>query len=730
MNIGILEMEGVFEKNEKYNNFIFSNKNKILKVNEEVVLFKDCEDNRGINNILEEKEEEKNMSDNSGSRSMSDSDTDNGWNVFAKNTKFGILMGFIKEFEKTLTEIKLKNILRFVLIKKNMHGKLLDSIPEYRILEKKKILIVYKIYKSFTEYESRDASRKVNYDILRVNDVFVQTIIVEILLLVILSIFNKQLAYRSLKLIIKSEYKENIEMQTKLSYHLKMILNMDILYLVGLYFDLYLHLQEMKVETNIIDGYDETHLGHNREYSNLNTVSFEKRKFSVVENKITNKINKYSNINSSTLTPELHDNLEMDEVFSKVNEIIKRNSESSKIFLKCDTSTIITRKNFINTNIINFIEKDLKNFKKVMNITQHVHDFLIIKKYDSQIMQNSYYEYKIFLEIRNYLFENMNKIPEMNQIFYGHSNKAYYEHRIQKLNYDYYLGDNKIKGSNLLYKEMIVKVKKRHEKKEKNKEDVSYGRLKESESSRGISHSMDSISQVSPIIKSMKNFGKFNLEKPSKEYYETGKGNIRASVINIEPTKFLANLLPYKSTEESNGSSPKLSNPSKENINLVKDTDILTIKYNPSETKNTFLTESYYPSPEKQAPSAFNIEIMARENFFDAMLNKKNKLKINKKLINTNKVDINDANIPKSPQNFNCTKLQELFKCRTRNQYLTPKNDRNHPGSIIYLKNETEGSVDSTRSLFITPLPHLTPKVKLKKNINNNGEFIMKSKKE
>ena len=95
----------------------------------------------------------------------SESDSSNsecGWNALAKNSKFALFLGFIKEFDKSLTEIKLKNILKFLLVKKKMHGKLLGSLPEYLVLEKKKILIVYKIFKSFTEYESPDIPIKVN----------------------------------------------------------------------------------------------------------------------------------------------------------------------------------------------------------------------------------------------------------------------------------------------------------------------------------------------------------------------------------------------------------------------------------------------------------------------------------------------------------------------------------------------------------------------------------------
>jgi hypothetical protein len=724
-------MEGVFEKNEKFQNFIVSNKNKILKVNEEVVLYKEFQDSRVIHSILEEQKDDKNISDSSGTNSVSEDESEIGWNDFAKNTKFGILMGFIKEFDETLAEIKLKNILRFVLVKKHLHGKLLDSIPEYRILEKKKILIVYKIFKSFTEYESCDSSLKVNYDILKVNDVFVQTIILEILLLVILSIFSKQLAYKTLKLILKSEYKDNIEIQTNLSFQLKMIINIDILYLIGLYFELYLFLQDMKAEQNLFTDCVENHLENSKNYSNFNSVSFEKRKLSLVENNLKNKIKKNPNINiiCSKLSPQLNNNLEIDEVFCRVNEIIKRNSESSKIFIKSDISSITTRKIFINSNIINFIEKDLKCFDKIMNITQHVQDFLIIKNYDRKIIQSSYYEYKIFLEIRNYLFENLNKFPETNKIFNGHSNKAYYEHRIQKLNYDYYLGDNKTKGSNLLYKEMIVKVKKRQDLRCKIKNEIFSKELKE-ESSLGVSNSTENISKVSPIIKSMKNFGKINFDKNSKDYNESGKSCIRGSIIKVVPLNFLANLLPHKLNQESYGSSPNLLSPCKQKNNLFNEIDSQEIKYDASQTKNTFLTESNYLGPEKIMFPSNNIKNIERENFNDGMFNKKSKIKINKKIFNTNKVDINDTNIPKCAQYYNSAiKIQELFKFRTRNQYLTPRSDRNHPGGIIYLKTEAESSTNSTSSLYITPLPNLTPKIIAKKtSFNNIGEYILKSK--
>jgi hypothetical protein len=401
MQIGILRIDGVFD-HEKYLDFIYNSTNKILKSNKDIILLKDKTKFQ-----LTQSPDDTDSNDSDDSSFLSSS-VDASLNF--ENCKFDILTNFLTDFEKSITNLKLKHILQFGLVNINLQARILESIPEYHELEKKKILTVFRIYNSFYDYNLEISTKiqnaKLDFSVLKLSDPFLQKIILEILLLFMLSIFNRDLAYHTLKFILNIE--TDITDTSNLSDTLKLILECEVVYLLGLYFDLYLHLTQK-------------------------------------------------------LLQEKENDLEFNIIFQQINKLSSKNLANSKIFSKTDENSITSRKNFINLNFINFFDKELASFEKIVTITQHVHDFLINKKIDKYLIQYSFYYYRIFLEIRSYFFEYINKseIEEgrVGVIFNGHTDKEYYNYRIKKLDYDCYFKDTREKQSNLLYKDKKGKLK-------------------------------------------------------------------------------------------------------------------------------------------------------------------------------------------------------------------------------------------------------------------------------
>jgi hypothetical protein len=423
LQVGILKIEGY---NDKISEFLNSSSNKILKCNDEIIFFKDKKKYQ-IETIQDESD-----------CSASDSDSSFiGENYNFSNPKFEILTNFLKEFEKELYKIRMNNIKQFGITKSKLKSKIFDNIPEYYLLEKKKVLCLYKIYGSFSDYniDNSDLSLSANssslnqkikhkvrldFDILKSDDPFLQKIIMETILLRILCILNNDLAYQILKYILK--IKEESSEGANLCVSLKLILEIEVIYLLGLYFDLNLHL---------------------------------------------NEISRYKN-------QPICKELEMNELYFNVNKLSKKYLENFKIFSKhqVELSSLISRKNFINLNLINFYSKDLNNINEIISITQHLYDFIISRKIETDLSKVSFYSYRIFLEIRNYFFEYINKsdnLEHRGMIFNSLSDKEYFNYKLKKLDYDCHFKDTNKKQYNLTYKDKGGKYDYREEKIENKK---------------------------------------------------------------------------------------------------------------------------------------------------------------------------------------------------------------------------------------------------------------------
>lgn len=408
LQIGILKIEGSIDQ-DRYFDFIYNSTNKILKSNDKIILLKD----KTKFKLTHTKEDSDSRDSDDSDDSCSFSSSVNASLNF-ENCKFDILTNFLSDFEKGITNIRLKNILQFSLVNVNLQPKILESIPEYHELEKKKILTVFKIFNSFRDYNLEIPNKlnntKLNFNILKLSDAFLQKIILEIFLLFILGIFNIDLTFHSINFILNID--KDITDNNRFSDNLRLILACEVVYLLGFYYDMYLHLTQK-------------------------------------------------------LSHEKDNDIDFNQIFQHVNKLSSRNIANSNFFSKSEENSIISRKNFINLNFIVFFENELQTFEKIVTITQHIHDFLINKKIDKYLIKNSLYYYRIFLEIRSYFFEHINKsdIEEGvgGAIFNGHTDKEYYNYRIKKLDYDCYFKDTKEKQSSLLYKDKKGKINIKYE---------------------------------------------------------------------------------------------------------------------------------------------------------------------------------------------------------------------------------------------------------------------------
>lgn len=413
LKIGILSIEGNYENSDKISDFLNNSSNKILKCNDEVIFFKDkkrCQ----IGTIQDDSLCSANDSDSSFLEENCD----------FSNQKFKILTNFLKDFEKELHKIKINNIKLFGATRSKFKSKIFDNIPEYYLLEKKKILCLYKIYDSFSEYKIDNNSilskttgsldqtlkntKQIDFSILKSENPFLQKIIIEIILLRILCIFNNDLAYQVLKYILNFN-DERIE-DENLCSSLKLILEIEVIYLLGLFLHLSSHYNEISRHKN----------------------------------------------------PQECKELEMNELFINVNKLSQKYVENIKLFSKneLELTSLITRKNFINLNLINFYSKELNNINKIMSITQHVYDYIISKSIERDLSKVSFNSYKFFLEIRNFFFEFINKSDDLENkgmIFNSISDKEYFKYKLKKLNYDIHFKDSKNKQYNLSYKGKGVK---------------------------------------------------------------------------------------------------------------------------------------------------------------------------------------------------------------------------------------------------------------------------------
>jgi hypothetical protein len=383
--------------------------------NDEIILFKD-----------------KKKFSTSELMNQNNEEVEHNYNFISTSEKFEMLKNYFKELELFVHQLKIKFFQRQFVdslskgiiqsIKVNM--KLFQGMSEFDALEKKKILILFKIFKSFGEYENSTlfklsnknknsntkfdqnrvirtflTKKKIKYEILKTNKYPVQKLIIEVLILYILSVLSKEIAFRTLLILIEAN-PDN-------SSHLKSILEIELVFLLGLFSDLYSNLLKLKIE-NITDD----------------DIS----------------------------------QLEMTPLFLNINLLKHKHLENSKIFIYQELSSIGERKKFIKNNMIQFFKDDLKIYDYVINVTQHVYDYLIIGKIKKNLLLNSTFQFRIFLEIRNVFFEYLNSMSG-GEVISVLSERQYFDYSTIKINYDTYFMSNHKKNKLSMLKNIIGNTK-------------------------------------------------------------------------------------------------------------------------------------------------------------------------------------------------------------------------------------------------------------------------------
>jgi hypothetical protein len=383
--------------------------------NDEIILFKD-----------------KKKFSTSELMNQNNEEVEHNYNFISTSEKFEMLKNYFKELELFVHQLKIKFFQRQFVdslskgiiqsIKVNM--KLFQGMSEFDALEKKKILILFKIFKSFGEYENSTlfklsnnnknsntkfdqnrvirtflTKKKIKYEILKTNKYPVQKLIIEVLILYILSVLSKEIAFKTLLILIEAN-PDN-------SSHLKSILEIELVFLLGLFSDLYSNLLKLKIE-NITDD----------------DIS----------------------------------QLEMTPLFLNINLLKHKHLENSKIFIYQELSSIGERKKFIKNNMIQFFKDDLKIYDYVINVTQHVYDYLIIGKIKKNLLLNSTFQFRIFLEIRNVFFEYLNSMSG-GEVISVLSERQYFDYSTIKINYDTYFMSNHKKNKLSMLKNIIGNTK-------------------------------------------------------------------------------------------------------------------------------------------------------------------------------------------------------------------------------------------------------------------------------
>lgn len=415
LQIGILTLDGEYDK-EKYNEFLYNSSNKILMSNDEIILFKD-----------------KKKFSSSELMNQNIEEVQHNYNFISNSEKLEILTSYFKELELFVDQLKIKffqqqfidSLSKGVIQSIKINYKLFQGMSEFDDLEKKKILILFKIYKSFGEYDNSTLfklcdnkkisssirsepdkhnslifqNNKIKFEILKTNNYQVQKLIIEVLILYILSIFSKEIALRTLLNFIESN-PHNFS-------HLKSILDIKLVFLLGFLSDLYSNLLKLKIDIQIEDNISQ---------------------------------------------------LEMTPLYLNVNFLKDKHRENSKIFIYQELSSIGERKKFIKNNMIQFFKEELKIYDFVINLTQHVYDYLIKGQVKKKMLINCTFQFSIFSEIRSVFFEYLNHMSG-GELISALSERQYLEYSTVKFNYDAYFIRNQNKNKISTLKNIIGNVK-------------------------------------------------------------------------------------------------------------------------------------------------------------------------------------------------------------------------------------------------------------------------------
>jgi hypothetical protein len=684
MNVGILKAEGNYDY-EKFLDFVYYTKNKILMANEQILLLKD---KTKIIHLPPSDEDKINVINNF---QLSPTTIHYLSDIITNSENFLMLSSFCKEFDEIIAQIKLKNILHYGLGNSKLQSKIIEKSPEYIEIEKKKILIVFKIFKSFSKYfinsidskikynnfdkngkfitieknvkiknknnssvlDDKDLKHlksidydekeniKLNFDVLKINeakDYKIQIIILESLLLFLLGILNKSLTYR----IWKNALKVNSDDFFAIN-NLKNILDNKIIFQAGLYYDLILNLRKL-IEINS---------------KNLNLT-------------YSSECNKY-----------LKD-LELNSIFENINCLTDKHFEHLQIYINVNSPfpSIFSRRNFVKSNLKRFLEENLDIFENILRVTQNVHDFLIMKKMPKNLMTFASHSYRTFLELRNVFFEAMDNISG-GILLNGLSERDLYNYEAIKMNYDcYFLNASRKNKHSLLHKnrvkdEELKRIAKIFPRKKERKENYSEN---------------NSLS-----------INKSKLEKLTKSLEVNPKSIIEEKNMNLKNLKFSLKNLCEKNKKSFLQEKGFYMTELLQKANNVEHTNLIT------ENKVYIDTSPYSDALTSRSPKNINNEHQPIN------IKKKNNMK---ELKNSHQIDINqetECHLPDivlSNSHLNSNN-EVLFKIRTKNKFLNTNKSmsRNYIKSVPKLsftigRNTSISGVNSISSsiLLITPL--------------------------
>jgi hypothetical protein len=315
----------------------------------------------------------------------------------------------------------------------------------YIKLERKKMVELFKIWNSLLKLNKKnnlytDFSPKceeeekteiipnyVNFNILKVEDTFIQGIILNVLLMHLFSICHKELTYNIIKAILKefhlsSKNINNIN-ENSISFNLRRILETELEYLLGFYYELY---DDYVVACSI-----------------KNIEKKEKLDF----------YNKYS---------DNFKKLEMGKLAIHISSLRNYHKEYQKFYL--NDFHFDLRKAHINNYLIKNLEKELNILDTVVNLTQELYDYIIMRKFNKLLITNNTFHFKIFQEIRICFFEHIDKnSPEGQKIYSTLSARKLYEYKSKNLSNDFYfLSLSNQKQNNISPNQQISNLSSKH----------------------------------------------------------------------------------------------------------------------------------------------------------------------------------------------------------------------------------------------------------------------------
>lgn len=301
------------------------------------------------------------------------------------NDKLKSLIKFFETFNREMNDFLTRplNLLNNI--------QLIQENEFYYKIEKRKLITLSKIYQSFLDIHDEKSANNIdtssyfsplekdekmiyiNFHFLKLNDIFLQIVILCILILYILKILGKELTTELFKYIFKNYMHD----KTSKLNEIKILLELDLDTLVGIYFDTYDNLNILIHKTN---------------------CSYEKYM-------------------------EILRNLEMHKIIIKCN-ILKFNAANA-VKIYDNKNELENRKNLINTLIVKFLDENLKIFEEMLNVVQYLFDFIMFNKIDQVFLKENAFSYRVLIEIRQCLFNYLNKKTKQNLIFNSLTDRKY-----------------------------------------------------------------------------------------------------------------------------------------------------------------------------------------------------------------------------------------------------------------------------------------------------------------